>query len=511
MRRWSRPTRWRFSGPAFLLCILAVCRCVVGATTVGGFITTDTHWQAADSPFIASSSVLIDSGATLTIDPGVEVRFAPTTGLVVVDGTLSARGTSESPITFTADQPGDENRWNGIGFGGETVDAVFDGAGNYLSGSVIEQATVEAVAQHNNGSINVQYSSPYIHASIIQDNLSCGIKTLVADGLRIVGNQIRNNNPPSLSEGGGIDIRESLGVLVADNEITGNRTSSGGGGGIHMVYSDNSVITGNAIDDNSGSASFLITSSDDLSINANIVSGGGAKSGIYIDRSRDVAMMNNMITGDNSVAGLSVYGGTNVTLVGDEIVDNVGDGIRFMGGTSGRNVVISGDAATPTVIAGNGGFQIYNDQTFGLTTDPLASGNVDARNVWWGTTDTATIQAGIFDFFDNSSKGIVFVEPFALSESPHGDYNHDGFVDAADYTVWRDTLGMTGTGLDADGDGSGEIDETDFLIWRQSFGREIGGAMGAGNVAGAPIPEPRTLMMLLAAVLMVFPLRHPVA
>ena len=26
-----------------------------------------------------------------------------------------------------------------------------------------------------------------------------------------------------------------------------------------------------------------------------------------------------------------------------------------------------------------------------------------------------------------------------------GDYNHNGIVDAADYTVWRDTLGQTGT------------------------------------------------------------------
>jgi hypothetical protein len=28
-----------------------------------------------------------------------------------------------------------------------------------------------------------------------------------------------------------------------------------------------------------------------------------------------------------------------------------------------------------------------------------------------------------------------------------GDYNHNGIVDAADYTVWRDTLGQTGAGL----------------------------------------------------------------
>ena len=33
-----------------------------------------------------------------------------------------------------------------------------------------------------------------------------------------------------------------------------------------------------------------------------------------------------------------------------------------------------------------------------------------------------------------------------------GDYNANGVVDAADYTVWRDSLGQTGMGLAADGD-----------------------------------------------------------
>jgi hypothetical protein len=45
-----------------------------------------------------------------------------------------------------------------------------------------------------------------------------------------------------------------------------------------------------------------------------------------------------------------------------------------------------------------------------------------------------------------------------------GDYNHDGTVDAADYTIWRDTLGST-TDLRADGNGNGVIDQADFGVW----------------------------------------------
>ena len=39
-----------------------------------------------------------------------------------------------------------------------------------------------------------------------------------------------------------------------------------------------------------------------------------------------------------------------------------------------------------------------------------------------------------------------------------GDYNGDGVVDAADYTVWRDNLGRAGMGLAADGNGDNRSD-----------------------------------------------------
>ena len=51
-----------------------------------------------------------------------------------------------------------------------------------------------------------------------------------------------------------------------------------------------------------------------------------------------------------------------------------------------------------------------------------------------------------------------------------GDYNGDGSVDAADYVVWRETLGQLGENLPADGDGSREIDIGDLAVWKANFG-----------------------------------------
>ncbi len=78
-----------------------------------------------------------------------------------------------------------------------------------------------------------------------------------------------------------------------------------------------------------------------------------------------------------------------------------------------------------------------------------------------------------------------------------GDYNNDGFIDAADYVVWRQTLGQTGGGLAADGNGDNMVDQTDYAVWRSQFGQTSGS--GSGAIANAAVPEPATLVLLMLA------------
>jgi serralysin len=79
--------------------------------------------------------------------------------------------------------------------------------------------------------------------------------------------------------------------------------------------------------------------------------------------------------------------------------------------------------------------------------------------------------------------------------SPTGDYNHNNVVDAADYTVWRDTLGrMVSAGQGADGNADGTINTGDYEFWKSKFGTILPGS-GQASI----VPEPSTLILLLAA------------
>ncbi len=72
------------------------------ATTIAPtIIESDTTWTLADSPYAITSDLTIPTGVTLTIEPGVVVKFDATMGMTV-GGSLIARGTADTPILFTS-------------------------------------------------------------------------------------------------------------------------------------------------------------------------------------------------------------------------------------------------------------------------------------------------------------------------------------------------------------------------------------------------------------------------
>jgi len=77
-----------------------------------------------------------------------------------------------------------------------------------------------------------------------------------------------------------------------------------------------------------------------------------------------------------------------------------------------------------------------------------------------------------------------------------GDYNFNGVVDAADYTVWRDSLGQNGAGLPADGNRNSMVDDLDYQVWVDHFGQTLDPGSGALGDHGA-VPEPAAWLLVL--------------
>ncbi|MCO6048164.1 LamG domain-containing protein [Aeoliella sp. ICT_H6.2] len=76
-----------------------------------------------------------------------------------------------------------------------------------------------------------------------------------------------------------------------------------------------------------------------------------------------------------------------------------------------------------------------------------------------------------------------------------GDYNGDGVVNLADYTVWRNNLGAADESAFAPNTGNGNgVDATDYQAWKDNFGSVY--VMNLANGA-SQVPEPSTLCLFV--------------
>jgi PEP-CTERM motif len=97
--------------------------------------------------------------------------------------------------------------------------------------------------------------------------------------------------------------------------------------------------------------------------------------------------------------------------------------------------------------------------------------------------------------------GRLSVTTLGASLALIGDYNNNGVVDAADYTVWRDNLNGAGSTLGANRDpanGSGAVTTADYDSWKAHFGQSSPGAGSLG--ANAAVPEPASVMLVALAI-----------
>ncbi len=211
---------------------------------------------------------------------------------------------------------------------------------------------------------------------------------------------------------------------------------------------------------------------------------------MYVRRNNDVDAADR--DGSNST--------TNRRTIFDDASDagafKLGQKLEFIGGTDDGDLIIYNDSVTSTVD------QEFDSVIKVIDTDGVAQtvtynllggevvGDIDVGNgIYDFDYDPVSNTLAILDF-DN--RDVYIFEVASAATVLTGDYNGDLTVDAADYTVWRDTLGQSVINPfdGADGNGNGVVDSGDYDEWVANYG------MSSSSAATSSVPEPTSLLIV---------------
>ena len=248
--------------------LITVISCAaLGQTNVSGGIYTNTTWTLANSPYTVIDTVVVFPSVTLTIEPGVTVKFTTNKRIEIRDGIIIAQGTAADSVTFTSSSL---TPYAGI-YSGILLNSSI-GKFNYCNFYYAHQG-IQGFGDNNNDTLNCFNSyfrnnnegiGPLYYINTIID--SChfeyndfGIKGYVSYN-PIISNSIFNNNSNGLYkvEGSqvsnssftyntGIAINTSQGNNITNCIVTNNDTAfyvqtSGGGS---FTYIEKNIIENN--------------------------------------------------------------------------------------------------------------------------------------------------------------------------------------------------------------------------------------------------------------------------
>lgn len=349
----------------------------ISQTNVSGGIYQNTTWTLAGSPYNVTGSIVVFPGKTLTIEPGCEVRFTAdntfNTGNFIyleIRGTLIALGTDANKIKFKSTNSSDGfYNWQGIS----------------IKGSQGGNCQLDRIELHNSWyGIYNDISEPGVTYNFTNCRFKNNNYALQLNADLNFTNSIFEKN------GVGKAAQTSYGTVTATNcQFTQNICS--------MTWSSNINLNGCVFTGNTNNIigcpgtiqnctfinnDFAFTESSGLQISNCTFDGND----VGIEESGSSTITNSFFT-NNLIA---VKLGENSTLFNNSITEN------------GTGVQVRGMNPNTTLIVDN---QLCNNTNFNL--ENLTDKNFQVNTNCFCSTDSATIENGIYDGYDDITRGLV--------------------------------------------------------------------------------------------------------
>ena len=367
--------------------------------------------------------------------------------------------------------------------------AADDGGGIMMDGGNLTMTNclvIGNVSADDGGGLLIEDDTAIITASVIEGNIAGGRGGGILSGerLELIASTVSGN---TAAFGGGVLSVTRLNypeyTKITNSTISGNTATVRGGG----VYNSQgaTIIRFSTITDNNspaGTGSGVASRGDfltDTDIHSSIIAGN--------DNS-DVDFVNGGANSFDSL-GHNLVGGGNATMSPLNAFNQMGDQI-------GANPMLGG-------LAANGGPTMTHALLVG--SPAINTGDINAMAGAGGVPEFDQRGAPFLRVTGGRiDKGAVERQP--IPSAVFGDYNEDGTVNAADYTVWRNASGQMGVTpySGADGNGDGKIDRDDFLVWKDHYGQMLPGS-GAGVESIVAEDQPQGLISLSTAA----PKRYP--
>jgi hypothetical protein len=366
------------------------------------------------------------------------------------------------------------------------------GGGLYLIAAAAGHLDVSRANIHNNVAKGAA-------SSIHRGGGGITIGSITGGQVRVRDSTINDND--ATARGGGVEVFNQQGDVLLSNVTISDNRSAGDAGGIWAGLVLNgtnrvlhSTITGNLADsDNSGAgaAGGVFAGGGPLELRNAVVAGNMSNatspdlgfSSTGVGSGPGNLQLRYTLVGNNTGSGLTPApvgapdgNGNLIGGSGAAVIDALLGPLEDNGGPTMTHALLEAspaiDSGDPAAMAGVGDVPRY-DQRGGPFTRVFDGDGIGGERIDMGAVELQT------------------VSPVAL-----GDYNLNGFVDAADFVVWRKMLGANVAAFSgADGSGNMVIDEEDYGIWRAHFGATLEqGGISTGGALAAVMQHPADVL-----------------